>query len=153
MRLDPWARRPSWMSRRESAAKRQRRSAMYVLEPVPGEPGVLATLNRRYRPCGQADPKAPGGPLAAEPFNRVAAADLDLRVCRKVTDADGSVRYYLFDNATAPWLSKRLAQEHEQRLVWLWKLAPVAPAELARHAFQRNPRPRPRLRLLAGGAT
>lgn len=121
--------------RRESRAKRLRRLSLYCLEPVPGEPGVLACLNRRYKPTGEGNGHdAPGGPTNAEHFNRVPANLLDLRVCRQVED-----RFYLFDDRTAPWYSKRLEREYEERLGALWKVAPLSAAELTAHAYDRFP--------------
>ena len=100
--------------RRRNLMREGRLRDAYCLEPIPGRPKLLAILNRTYRAPGKS--WGPAGPLSVDPrYHAVARSRVDLSVCKRVEN-----RYYLYGDGTAPWLSKRLRREYEERLASLF---------------------------------
>lgn len=117
---------------RGSKSARLRRSAPYVLEPVPGRRGVFAVLNRSYRPLG-CDSGDGGTAAAVEAEARgkkalVTKREVDLRWASLVGG-----NYYLYSDATAPWLSPALLAAYRRRLALLFRM--VNPTALERRSL------------------
>jgi hypothetical protein len=108
---------------RESKAARLRRSALYVLECVPGRPGILAPLNRTYRPLGNAE--GPGGVTSLGEDSYVSTGEVDLRFAWK-----SGPGYYFFKDGSSPWLSKALEQMHQRRCDLVLRRATPTATEL-----------------------
>lgn len=105
--------------------RRLMRNALATLVPVPGQPGEFARLNVFNRALGRMS--GPVGAASTDWTRWARVESLDPRFALRVRP-DGTI--LLFEEATAPWLSRRLELAYRRRVALVLGLRKPTRGEL-----------------------